>query len=291
MPRKIFRSSCLVAGALAVLISGCFTFLQITQPSTAVPGEQIMVELFIRHTDFFGETPGLDWGIFGLMIPDDWTVDSVKYQSHQPAPDTSDIKPGSMAYLDPDIPDNYPNKVDYWTDSLETRYPPPDGMFWEVWQSVDADSTALDTGYVDMFVYMTVGQTEGIFDLGYFISMASLDFDEAAYYSYSGGNTITINVSSINDRQGVPEEFILHQNYPNPFNPSTTIRYNLDVKSEVRLSVFDVTGKEIAILVNGSQNAGEHQVQFTGQELSSGVYLYRLTAGDRNIVRKMMLVK
>ena len=102
-----------------------------------------------------------------------------------------------------------------------------------------------------------------------------------------------MTVSAIEDGNltGVVTEYGLDQNYPNPFNPSTKIRYQLAQSGEVYLAVYDLTGKEIAVLVNGSQNAGEHQVEFLGENLSSGVYMYRLTSGDQTYVKKMMLVK
>jgi hypothetical protein len=90
---------------------------------------------------------------------------------------------------------------------------------------------------------------------------------------------------------GLPKEFALSQNYPNPFNPSTTIKYELPKASEVRLSVFDMLGREVSVLVNERRDAGVHLVTFDGSGLSSGVYVYRLTAGDFVQSQKLMLVK
>jgi hypothetical protein len=94
-----------------------------------------------------------------------------------------------------------------------------------------------------------------------------------------------------------PQNYILQQNYPNPFNPSTAIRYQLPVSSHVNLKIYDVLGREIAMLVNGLQSAGTHTVHWdgknsAGQQASSGIYFYRLKA-DRNFnnTRKMMLIK
>jgi photosystem II stability/assembly factor-like uncharacterized protein len=85
--------------------------------------------------------------------------------------------------------------------------------------------------------------------------------------------------------------FSLAQNYPNPFNPGTTISYNLPADSKVSLRVFDLTGKEVAELVNGLQTQGSHSVNFNAKNLSSGIYFYRITAGNYNEVKKMILVK
>jgi hypothetical protein len=89
----------------------------------------------------------------------------------------------------------------------------------------------------------------------------------------------------------VPLAFSLSQNYPNPFNPATAIRYQLPLTSRVRLTVFDLLGREIATLVEGVQNAGTYAAPFDGGGLASGVYVYRLTAGDFVASRKMVLAK
>lgn len=90
---------------------------------------------------------------------------------------------------------------------------------------------------------------------------------------------------------GIPQRFELGQNYPNPFNPSTTIRYGLPHRSTVQLSVFNTLGQQIATLVQGEREAGYHEVQFDGSGLSSGVYFYRLTAGDYVATKKLLILK
>lgn len=94
----------------------------------------------------------------------------------------------------------------------------------------------------------------------------------------------------------VPEQFILHQNYPNPFNPATHIRYGLPRAGRVTLVVFDLLGREVKTLLDQKQSAGFHQVVWDGtnhqgQLLSSGVYFYRITAGDFVQTRKMVWIK
>jgi len=90
-----------------------------------------------------------------------------------------------------------------------------------------------------------------------------------------------------------PTHFTLEQNYPNPFNPTTTLTYQLAKTSDVRLEVFDVLGKKIAMLVNAKQEAGSYTVNFNAAQynLSSGVYFYKLTAGTFSQTRKMILAK
>lgn len=99
------------------------------------------------------------------------------------------------------------------------------------------------------------------------------------------------NIGVINNQQGVPDGFILYQNFPNPFNPETKINYQLTMSSNVRLSVFDITGKEVAVLINEKQNAGQHNIKWDAANYPSGVYFYKLTAGDYTAEKKMVLVK
>lgn len=85
--------------------------------------------------------------------------------------------------------------------------------------------------------------------------------------------------------------FALFQNYPNPFNPITTIRFMLHISGFTSLKVFDVIGREVATLVNGEISAGEHSVQWNASGMPSGVYFYRLQAGNYSATKKLMLIK
>ncbi len=98
-------------------------------------------------------------------------------------------------------------------------------------------------------------------------------------------------LTSVNGGQSLPSTFALSQNYPNPFNPATTITYQLPADNLVTLSVYDVLGKEVAMLVNERKEAGTHQVSFNGLNFSSGVYFYRLAAGPFVDIKKMVIMK
>ncbi|MBK8983249.1 MAG: T9SS type A sorting domain-containing protein [Ignavibacteria bacterium] len=83
----------------------------------------------------------------------------------------------------------------------------------------------------------------------------------------------------------------MSQNYPNPFNPNTVIRYSITGNRNVNLKVFDALGKEIVTLVNEKQNTGSYLVDFYGEGLPSGVYFYRLQAGEFVETKSMILLK
>lgn len=102
------------------------------------------------------------------------------------------------------------------------------------------------------------------------------------------GNLIT----SVDEEVIAPNTFKLHQNYPNPFNPSTVISFSLSRSSKVALTVFDISGKEIAVLINETKNAGNHSKTFDASNLSSGVYFYQLkTESGFTQTHKMLLIK
>ena len=98
--------------------------------------------------------------------------------------------------------------------------------------------------------------------------------------------------SSVKGNYSVPEAFTVYQNHPNPFNPSTQISFALPTAERVTLKVFDLTGKEIAaLLLNERKASGVHAVTFDAQHLPSGVYLYRLQAGEFMETKRMVLIR
>jgi hypothetical protein len=88
-----------------------------------------------------------------------------------------------------------------------------------------------------------------------------------------------------------PQTYSLFQNYPNPFNPSTTIQYQLSVPGFVKLTVYDILGKEIEVLVNKKQEAGNYSVWFNASRHTSGLFFYKLQSGTFTDVKKMQLIQ
>jgi len=107
--------------------------------------------------------------------------------------------------------------------------------------------------------------------------------------------SITWNASTfpteVRTASGVPQEFTVRQNYPNPFNPATEIGYELASETHVTLTVFDILGRHVATLVDEVKPAGAYSFRFDASHLASGVYLYRLSAGNFVQTRRMMLLK
>ncbi len=103
--------------------------------------------------------------------------------------------------------------------------------------------------------------------------------------------SLSVTATGVATPAAQPLTFALSQNFPNPFNPSTLIRYELPGSGTVRLTVYDILGREVATLVDGTQQQGAHEARFDGGGLSSGVYLYRLQTSGFVQQRKMILEK
>jgi hypothetical protein len=106
-------------------------------------------------------------------------------------------------------------------------------------------------------------------------------------------NTATFTVTSVDDDANdfVVNDFGLEQNYPNPFNPSTAINYSLPERSDVTIKIYDMLGEEVATIVNTTQEAGSYEINFDASNLASGMYIYRLNAGNVLLSKKMILLK
>jgi hypothetical protein len=97
--------------------------------------------------------------------------------------------------------------------------------------------------------------------------------------------------SAVETLEGIPQGFHLFQNYPNPFNPSTSIKFSIPNEEFVSLKVFNSLGEEVAVLINETKPAGNYSVSFNASKLTSGIYFYKIAAGNFFQTRKMMLIK
>lgn len=104
-------------------------------------------------------------------------------------------------------------------------------------------------------------------------------------------HTSAYNKKQPNEGAGNPDRFKLNQNYPNPFNPSTVISYTLKTDGYVKLTVYNLVGQSVQVLVDGYRTAGEYEINYDASELPAGVYLYKLQFGDYSSVKRMTLVK
>lgn len=139
---------------------------------------------------------------------------------------------------------------------------------YRVWQK------STDIEYVDVAV--TYSEGDGIYGPDKIFVLSALD---------AKASTSAVR------KESTADETCLFQNRPNPFNPATKIVYRLSVGGAVSLRVYNSLGQEVRTLVDGAQNAGEHEVVFDAGDLSSGVYFYRLSTQSFSKVRKMILIK
>lgn len=114
-------------------------------------------------------------------------------------------------------------------------------------------------------------------------------FGDTLEFSYIYPYQIITSVDDINNL--FPVEYSLSQNYPNPFNPSTTIEFTLPKATQVKLTVYNVLGQQITVLVNGTLTQGSHHYTFDAQNLASGIYLYRIESKGFSQIRQMILLK
>jgi len=179
------------------------------------------------------------------------------------------------------------------------------GAFRVVWVSSGAtydsvfymSTLNVGTGFTGKTLVSRVNQSTGVLApcvTGYMFN--GISSGGSVVYAGQGPANIWYNGSSlttgINPVSGiVPMKYSLSQNYPNPFNPVTKINFSIPKNNLVTIKVYNALGKEVAIIVNGMYNAGEYEVSLDGASLSSGVYFYKITAGEFTETKKMLMTK
>lgn len=165
---------------------------------------------------------------------------------------------------------------------------------WQISSSFDGSGTLLSCRSDEWTGGSWVPSTAGIQRDAY-ASVSIVDavgnqwrYGQFATLSFDYGTTPT----GVRDEQGArPQVWELAQNYPNPFNPTTTIRYGVPERAHVALTVFTMLGEQVAVLYDGEQEAGYHEVRFDAGDLASGVYFYRLKAGNFIETKKLLLTR
>jgi len=108
----------------------------------------------------------------------------------------------------------------------------------------------------------------------------------------TGINSLVKTSTAVHSVSGnEPKMFALGQNYPNPFNPTTTIQYQIPIASNVSLKVYDMLGRDVAVLVNENKIAGYYTSTFDARNMPSGIYFYKMNAGNYSTVKKLILMK
>lgn len=120
----------------------------------------------------------------------------------------------------------------------------------------------------------------------YKISATDIHENESEY-----SDEVSLLLVSIEDKSIVPTSYALYQNYPNPFNPVTKINYQIPQPGKVKIAVFDMLGKEVAVIENNIKDAGYYTLQFDGSNISSGIYFYKIIAGSFIETKKLVLMK
>lgn len=167
--------------------------------------------------------------------------------------------------------------VSYTVDKSEIIVEVRNGRTGEIEYSINLESNP-DSGVKGVFIGDV--DDDGLDEFVLHYKMNSV------VYEYSSPVS---GIQSMN--QPIPREIKLEPNYPNPFNPSTMIRFTLPRVSQVKIEIYNILGQRVELLVDQQMTAGTHEVEFTAHNLSSGLYYYRIEAGEFQDVKKMILLK
>jgi hypothetical protein len=156
-------------------------------------------------------------------------------------------------------------------------------IFWQVAGQVTLGTTVAMKGI--LLCKTKIVMSTGASLLGSALAQTAVTLDANAVTSPGTVNSIGA------DGKQIPDQFMLEQNFPNPFNPSTIIKYSIAKEGQVRLTVFNAIGNNVATIVNENKPAGNYSVQFNRNNLATGIYMYRLESGNYSATKKFMLLK
>jgi hypothetical protein len=237
------------------------------------PGSEAVVDVFLyNENNISSVTLALDWDVDLIGL------DSVSYVGTRGL--SSSIK---------DQQTNPPNQI-----LVELQYDnssplePGSGLLARLYFKID-DTSPDTTITIDTTVFAFYKKT--------MIQLTSSGGNIQFAPKFHSGTIQVKSTTGVDDPQiSLPAQFSLGQNYPNPFNPTTEFEYSLPVRSHVTIEVFDILGRNVRTLVNESMEAGVHHMTFdgrssTGEQLSSGVYLYRISTSEFSKTKKMVILK
>ncbi|MEX2604908.1 MAG: carbohydrate-binding protein, partial [Gracilimonas sp.] len=222
-----------------------------------------------RNEDHLGSIHSGDWALYAGVEFGDENPPKNGYD-YQRTPDKLRIEASSA---------NNGGTIEVWIDSIDTG------------QKI-SEHTINNTGSWNTFIEFStdVDSVNGRHDV--YLRFTGNEDEELLRLKQFRFTPRRVPISTTNEvKSEIPGTVKLNQNYPNPFNPNTVISYQLPMSSKVSIKVFDMLGREVATLVDEQISAGEHRVSFDASTLSSGMYIYRINAGDFVQSRKMMLIK
>ncbi|MBN8704270.1 MAG: T9SS type A sorting domain-containing protein [Bacteroidetes bacterium] len=258
--------------------------------------------------NYYDRISGEVLGGYKILVSDSISLENgfTYFKINDPAFDT-----GYFSFVRKANDGNYYSYGNGGVEFLEFKPTPVSGEKWQ-WDSQMGPEFDIDVKVTDIFYSEVFGNLSKLIEMRYdydlisFINLYSEKYgllkksmsESTESSSLKGcvldgvvyGDT-TRTIVGVKQETQKPKQVILGQNYPNPFNPSTTIPFRLIQAGSVKLSVFDVSGKEIRVLTQGFRSAGDHRVTFSGDDLPSGLYLVRLETQNQTFTKKMMLVK
>jgi len=169
---------------------------------------------------------------------------------------------------------------------LGIPYPIQHGVCWNTTGEPDTSDNRTEEGPLDSTGTFSSEIADLISGQIYYVRAYAINCTGIGYGSVLSFMTLETAVNN-----SIPTEYALLQNYPNPFNPRTAISYQLSEDSDVYLSIFDINGRKVATLINESMQVGYHSVNWDASHVSSGIYFYRLQAGDFIDTKKMVFMK
>jgi hypothetical protein len=268
---------------LSLFLNGCL-ITEVDQPQSVEAGGVFTSTITV--SDMNAEQTNAHKGVLAILVPEDWSFIDGTYDTPMGT---------GILELDPTTPP-------VWGD-IDTVITPTPGMKWI--------NLLSDTGYLhdanvvyEATVNLQVGTTTGTFPIGYLVTVNTMDmlvflndqdYDQPTAGADTSMNHMVTITAPVGVReeilQGIPSSYNLSQNYPNPFNPSTTIKFAVVEGTDVQLSIYDASGKEVKQLVNGFRQAGNYSVTFDASDLSSGIYYYRISMNGFTSTNKMVLLK